>query len=143
LGRGWESWDFVNCAHRLYIASHFSLLIVHHLSLLCFTHFHMSEEQQQSLREYSFQVATLPNTVPPVPQNQATVLQDSAVSSTYQVSLVSSTHSRWLFQIHPAQEISQNAIFLPPPVAHPAYFEPPRAGYPQYYGPIPPVSLFT
>ena len=43
----------------------------------------MSEEQQQSLNE----VATHPDTVPPVAHYQATMPRDYAVSSTYQVSL--------------------------------------------------------
>ena len=56
------------------------------------TRFHMDEEQQQSWREYPYQVVP-PPTVPPVPHNQTTMSQDCAVSDTYQVYLVSSTHS--------------------------------------------------
>ena len=52
-----------------------------------FTHFHMSKEQQQTLEEYSYQVITLPNPVPLEPHNQATMLRDFSVKSTYHVSL--------------------------------------------------------
>jgi hypothetical protein len=61
-------------------------------------------------------------------------------------SLVSTTHSRWLFQTHPAPEIPQDDTFVPPPAsqaAHPAYYEPLRVDYAQYYEPTAPVSLFT
>jgi hypothetical protein len=47
----------------------------------------MSEEQQQTLEEYSYQVVTLPNPVPLVLHNQATMLRDFSVRTTYQVSL--------------------------------------------------------
>ncbi|KAF8486389.1 hypothetical protein DFH94DRAFT_183059 [Russula ochroleuca] len=46
----------------------------------------MSGEQQQNLNEYSYQVVTLSNTVPPVPHDQATMPRDS-VNSIYRVSL--------------------------------------------------------
>jgi hypothetical protein len=49
-------------------ANHFSLSIIHHLilnTILCFTHFNMSEEQQRSSKEYSYEVITLPNAVIP------------------------------------------------------------------------------
>lgn len=104
----------------------------------------MSEEQQQSSREYLFQMVTFPNTGPPVPHNQATMARDCVVSSIYQVILCSIAYSQWLSQIHLAPEGSQNGIFMPPtPAAHPAYCEPQHLGYAPYYGPITPVSLFT
>ena len=82
----------------------------------------MSDEQHQSLREYSYDVIALPNAVPPVPHNQATLPRE-----------------------HPAPDISQDSIFMPPvtvaPAAHLAY--PHRVGYAPHYGPIPPVSTFT
>ena len=49
--------------------------------------FCMSEEQQQSPKEYSFQVVTFQNTIPPMHHNQANMPLDSAVSSPSQVSL--------------------------------------------------------
>ena len=111
--------------------------------LLCFTHFHMSGDQQQSLKEYS-DVVTLPITAPPVPHNQAAMPREYAVCSAHGgLSFVSSTHGLWLFQTHPAPEISQDGIFAPPPAAHPAFFDPYRASYVPHYGPIPPVSIFT
>jgi hypothetical protein len=80
---------------RLYIASHLSFSIVHHLTrksnhhILLFTYFQsMSDEQQQTWKEYSFDVVTLPNTVPPVPHNQATMPRECAVSSAHEVSLL-------------------------------------------------------
>ncbi|KAH9990694.1 hypothetical protein BJV77DRAFT_600369 [Russula vinacea] len=77
----------------------------------------MSDEQQQSLREYSYEVIAFPNAVPPVPHNQATMPRE-----------------------HPAPDISQDSIFMPPvtvaPAAHLAY--PHRMGYAPHYGPIPP-----
>ncbi|KAH9999525.1 hypothetical protein BJV77DRAFT_977728, partial [Russula vinacea] len=82
--------------------------------ILCLTHFHMSEEQQQSLKEHSYDVITSPDTVPPGPHNQAWMSRDYA--------------------IHPAPEIS---IFGPPPAGQPAYCEPQRVGYhAQYHVPI-------
>src|SRR5713226_3718335 len=76
-----------------YIMSHFSLLTTGTLSqniITCFIHFHMmSEERQQSLKEYPYEVVTHPNTVPPMPHNQPTIPRDCAVtvSSTADVSL--------------------------------------------------------
>ena len=72
----------------LYIIRQFLLSIVHHLScnvILCFTRFQMSDVQQQSLKECPCDVVTLPNTIPPVSHNQATLPRD-CVSNTYQVS---------------------------------------------------------
>ena len=131
------------CLPYLYIASHFSrsntpLLPKHPYSP---THYHMSEEQQQTF-EYSFQ---LPNTVPPMHQEKVTMPRDSAVSSKYQVSFQGRvlTIAGGCFQIHPSPDISHNCIFVPPPAAHPAYYDPHCVGYTQYYEPITPVSLFT
>jgi hypothetical protein len=52
--------------------------------ILCFTHFHMSEEQQQSLKEHSHDVIKSPDTVPPGPHNQAWMPRDYAVRSFFE-----------------------------------------------------------
>ena len=106
-------------------------------------HFHMSDEQQQIPREYSFQVVALPNSILPVPHNQPTMPRDRGVSSTYQASLWQrALTASGMSQTHPAPEISQDDIIVHPQAAHPAYYDPHHVGYaPPYYGP--PVSLFT
>lgn len=54
-----------------------------------FAYFHMSEGQQQSFRQYPYQLATLPNAVLPVHHNQPTM--DSAVGN----SLLGVEYSHW------------------------------------------------
>jgi hypothetical protein len=116
-------------------------------STLAFTHFLMGEDQGP--KEYSFQVVTFPKTVPPLPQNRATMPRDFAVGNGFSFSSESSTHNRWPFQTHPVPEIPQGDTFVPPLAsqeANLAPYEPQayRGGYAQYYGSIStPVSLFT
>lgn len=79
---------------RLYILHPLSPSILRHFSQNIVSALHMSEEQQQTMNEYSYQAGTLLNTIPFMPHNQPTMPPDSSVSSTYQVSLVSGTHSQ-------------------------------------------------
>ena len=55
-----------------------------HIPLLLLL-FHMNERQQSS-KENSYQVITLPNAVPSMPHDQATMLHDRVVSSIYHFS---------------------------------------------------------
>ncbi len=136
-----------NVAHytwrpRLY-SIYYKLLFTHDcVAPLLRHHTSMSEGQQQSWNEYSFEIATVPNTVPPVPPTQATMPGNCAVSSPPELSLRSRKLTTCPFQIRPAPEIPQDDIFVSAPSVHPAYYEPHRVGYPQYYGPITSVSLF-
>lgn len=66
----------------LYIATHFHSRSCTPPLILCLTRFHMSDEQQQSSREYSFQVVTFPNPILPMPYNQPTMPTDCPVSNT-------------------------------------------------------------
>jgi len=48
--------------------------------ILCYINFHMSEEQQQNLKDYPYEAVSLSNTVPSMAHNPTTMPRDSIVS---------------------------------------------------------------
>lgn len=107
----------------------------------------MSEELQQNLKDYSYEAygaIPLPTAVPPMAHNATSMPRDCAVSNTQESFASSDKHSpRWLFQIPPVSDVSQDSIFSLPPASYPAYREPCRVGYQQIYGPLAPVGLLA